>query len=294
VLRARQKFDRAQFGPDQRGIALIRRAITGSNAPRLYVNRDVDDALRLLRGGGRFSTAYDIVRDRSVARSERRRVKEYLVKRRALEQHLGTHGEGAQAGRTVYGTAEFASRRRPRLSGDGYLAAATQGSAKEQTRLNTGFFDPMGAGAVTFILKPRANRRATFLPHDTWKSDSGGPRPVAVEHLPYAVLWHMQHQLGPVHAKRLLRLPRRQAIHGIQRYLASALVSPYIEGQVREAKLDDVSEIRIRRTHNGRRSDPHGAPLDVALAEVRQLARSRGIPVVFEDPPPHVPNGMVH
>jgi len=282
-----EAFDR--FKPDQyeslgvslsevqQGAALVQDAIAELGEPRVFVNRSLSDAAELLQGGGEFSTLHDAVRDDSLTPDAREEVEAYLIGRTHREKSLGTHGVGAREGKTVYGSLGFSEQLTCESWEDGLLSAP---GTPEPRHLNAGI--ALTGGAVTFVLKPEINRRATFLPSDTY--DTRRELPVAREHLPYAV-WANIGSKGDMYftghdgSMAILRLPRDQSVKAVERYLTSdAINRGYMEAQVRGASLDDVERIVLRREYASAGVEPRFKSIEEGLAEVMRLAREKGIP----------------
>jgi hypothetical protein len=262
----------------KQGAALVEQALDDLGEPRIYVNRSLDSALQLLRQGGRFSTIHDKVKDPKLDPEARAEIEAYLEGRKGREVALGTLGEGELQGCTVYGSLGFSEKLGAELWQDALLRAAKSQSQPRSTHLNSGI--ELTAGAVTFVLKPEANQRATYLPSDTY--DTRGEKPVAREHLPYAI-WANIGSKGDTYftgedgSQALLRLPEEQAVHGVERFLTSdAINRGYMEAQVRGAYLEDVERIVLRRHSAG--GSREFSNFDEAFAEVTRLAQQWGIP----------------
>ncbi len=261
----------------QQGAALVQDAIADLGEPRIYVNRSLSDAAKLLQEGGEFSTIYDAVKDGSLPPEAREEVEAYLIGRTHKEKRLGTLGVGSLEGKTVYGSLGFSKQLSCESWDDGLLSAP--GTPAPQ-HLNAGI--ALTGGAVTFVLKPEVNRRATFLPSDTY--DTHRELPVAREHLPYAV-WANIGSKGDIYftendgSMAILKLPRDQSVKAVERYLTSdAINRGYMEAQVRGACLDDVERIVLRHEYASVGVEPRFRSIEEGLAEVMRLAREKGIP----------------
>lgn len=266
----------------KKGARLVERALEELGGPRIFVNRSLSSALKLLRQGGEFSTIHDKVKDPALPAEQRAEIEAYLEGRKHYEQALGTYGVGPLEGRTVYGSLGFSERLGPELWEDGVLEAARGGTEASDTHWNSGI--ALTGGAVTFVLKAEENERATFLPSDTY--DTHGERPVAREHLPQAI-WANIGSKGDSYfssmkgSQVLLQLPAEQAVHGIKRFITSdAINRGYMEAQVRGATLDDVERIVVRRDNASVGSQTDVGTFEDALEEIKALARKRGLPVV--------------
>lgn len=170
-------------GELKQGGALVKEALKELGEPQIFVNRSLSSALALLEKGGNFPTIHQTVKDPSLSKEARSEISAYLEGRTAHEKSLNTYGVGELEGCTVYGSLGFSKEISKELWQDGFLDAAKELRNARSSHLNDGI--EFTAGAVTFVLKRSANKKATFLPSDTY--DNYGERPVALKHLPYAV-----------------------------------------------------------------------------------------------------------
>ena len=245
---------------------------------RIYGNRPADDAIALLRTGGEISTIFTSGSKLRKQVRDAAQFDDYIANRKRIELQANVHGDGVLAGRTVYGTLQFADYLHGTTTFASRGAAAAEAiSARRPTR---GW---AGAGPVSFVYKPETLERATFLPGDLYKTRD----PIAsIQHLPEVVLRNLAHShgavpqyevAGPSHADarafaRVLRSSADTIKRHTQRHLQSATMEDhYIEAQIRGASLDDVERIVV---------DAHPSVITPSnLRELKRLAKRRGIPI---------------
>lgn len=278
VEQARTTFSPSAYTAKQKKWAgIVAEALEQLGGARVMIKRPAEDALALLTNGGRLSTIFDL-------KNPSEEVQGYLTGRLAHEQRLGTHGVGAQAGQTVYGSVEFAARRSPELFDDAILKAAKAQKPLPRSELNTGF--PLTHDAITLVMKPTVNANATFLPGDSYIATAHPPR--AAEHLAYVVLDNILEQ-GDMYftAERgsdvMFELPRDQAVDAVKTYLTSGAVNRnYLEAQLRAPTVEDVAYIVIRNDPQASPVAADGRTLEAMLGEIRSRAAERGIKIVEE------------
>ena len=246
VLRAVAGFRPAAEAVELRALAGGARTlndVTTSLRPHVVVNRPIHDAIQALEDGGRFRTAFDIPDGAENAWRD----PAYIAERRRYEQELGMHGEGEDAGRTVYGSLHL---------GDGGAAGLAGAPASIY-------------GAVAFELRPEVLARSTFTSFDSLHHVYDHSAVGGVEQLGEIIAPFVR--LGDVPAKGL-----HQALTGALRR-SNLTRWEYIEAQVRGAGVEDAARIVIEpRTRQSRADD---VAQWKALRRVVELAEQRGIPV---------------
>lgn len=268
----------------RRATDLVSTAINGMT-PTIVVSRPARHAITLLERSERLPTAFD--RD---ARSDPLG-EPYRQRRRQLEEHFGVHGQGADAGGTVYGTVRWDSITHPgerlaswsrRVGGSSYF------------------------GGTSLVLDPVTLDRATFLAGDsfTW-ANVRRTSPAAYDDTHRV---GAREQIGQVLTERLVRTygrpspapgspdnpsppdissafldllerPRHEAVNAIREHLVRQPAAGALEAQVRTVRADDVDAIVVEPTPS---SDfPDRARVSVAeRALLAEAAQARGLPVV--------------
>lgn len=211
------------------GIVAVASAALDGLEPVVVVNRRVDVASAQVSGTADdpFPTIHDDVR-RDVKTSAQRAV------RSVRERILGVHGDGADAGRTVYGSVRFVPTEDAAAGTDAVVAAL---------RLQG---DPgvRAYGPVSFVADPEAiAERTTFAADDTGVSLA---RIRGRDELATVVaerLARSQELAGTPKLERLLALEPAAARDAVRGWLLSGALAHhdgYVEAQVRRLAPKDV------------------------------------------------------
>ncbi|MEK7234163.1 MAG: hypothetical protein AAB268_10135 [Elusimicrobiota bacterium] len=265
------------------GVKALRKIFAGEGPARILVNRNADDALRVLTGGD-FPTIHTIRRDRPDLPPETRETFDAVAaRRRGIERRLGTFGEGRSAGRTVYGSVHLGDRVGP----ERFLQEIIQGMGKRarRTKQTQGFY--LAGGAVTFVMKPAALEKATFLPGDSFLKL--GAKITGAAHLAEVAMAALA-RIASGHAedselRKILGMPLKARREALWRALTSDIFQiDYIEAQLRRPTIDDVDHILTKKEVVdwpwGYLPDPRAGSHAAALKKVRELAERRGIPII--------------
>lgn len=214
----------AHMGPDDaaRAVRLITRELEQVE-PHVLVNREVPDVLETLRGDGRFGNAFFPTKAGEALDD---RPPMYLQQRKQEELRVGVHGDGPDAGRTIYGALNFGHDLR-----------------------EGGSYGPVGYA----LDGARISGRTTFTRSDSFevmRGEVGG-----IEHLPTVVASNFQGPLGrPTSALHQALLEQDdEAVAALMRgalldddWTNGALRNGYVEAQVHGGvTLGDVAEIRL-------------------------------------------------
>lgn len=251
-------------GPNLRGLSitdakraqeLVHDALATMPTPRIQVNRRLDNAEAILKSDASFPTMFDLPADK--------RPYDYNQRQR-VEQAFNIFGRRGDAGKTVYGSVQFADAVRP--------------SSSTAPVLNTGV---NMYGPVSFVLKPDVWNRATVLPSDSYFLDPTKDQPGALENLAdittdrVARTFSMQ---GPAELDKLVKRPHRSAITQVKRALSDSKMTDnegMIEASIRGVDRTDIAEIRVVRNPalGGLKE------LDRGIRRLRYHAQKLGIPV---------------
>lgn len=214
-------------------VAVTRAALDGLE-PVVVVNRRVDVASAQVAGGADdpFPTIHDDLR-RDVKTAAQR------VVRSVRERILGVHGDGADAGRTVYGSVRFVSSA-DAAAGAAGIVAALRGQGDPGVR---------AYGPVSFVTDPRAiGERTTFAADDTGVSFA---RVRGRDELATVVaerLARSQDIEGTPKLERLLALEPLAARDAVRGWLLSEALAHhdgYVEAQVRRLTPRDVLAVLL-------------------------------------------------
>jgi hypothetical protein len=264
------------------GAEALRDLLAREGLPRVLVNRNADDALRVLQRGD-FGTLHTIESDRPDLPPEvLESFKVAAARRRAIEERRGTFGEGEAAGRTVYGSVHLSER----VGSERFLRDILEGLSERErpTKPAQGFY--LSGGAVTFVMKPSALAKATFLGGDSFLKNDW--EPVGIRRLPEVImtaLARIASGMGEAdQLQALLAMPADARREALRRALDSDIFQiDYVEAQIRRPSVDDIDHIVIKSDVQdwppGYLPDPRAGGHAQALKEVRDLAKRRGIPV---------------
>jgi len=290
VVEAREKFE--QVGPNldslsvrdaRRAQRLVHAALEQLPTPTIQVNRRYTNAEQILRSPKPIPTMFDLPEDARPSDYDRRL---------QIEQKYDTYGRGEHAGRSVYGSVQFA---------DQVLdAKATLPGAKldkpARLRPNLGV---AAYGPVSLVLKPTVWDRTTVQPADSYNLDAlhVTSQPGAAENLADVVTERVVSHFDGKRAdgasaafgiwndaeagaalKSILWKPTAQAVEGVKQHLASTAftqAAAMMEAAVRTADRTDIAEVRVMRHPD----TEVGSPAHNAIRRLRYHAKKLGIPV---------------
>lgn len=242
--------------------------------PVVVVNRRTDTAIRQVDGTADrpFPTIHSSRSSDPVTLARR------LV-RGVNERIRGTHGEGDDAGRTVYGSVRFVPHADVLDGADAVVAALRAQGGDPGVR---------AYGPVSFVTDPaRVGGRTTFASDD---SGATGAWVHGREQLPKVVTERLHRSRGSgtgPDPDELLRMPRQAARDAVRGWLLSddlARSDGYIEAQVRRLAPEDVLATVIDErdsTSVERRPliDPGTPPSDDQRSALEQHLDRLGVPV---------------
>lgn len=272
VMRAAERYEPRRPGHvDAASFDRVRSIAQEALAPLaavVVVNRRLDSASRLLEAGraAEFDTIHTATPAGPIGVARRAA--------RLLTEHLhDTHGAGADAGRTVFGSTRFVGVEDTAAGAAGVLAALQRQGAVGVT----------GYGPVSFLVDGDATwNRTTFAAEDTALSrhrvGHGSQLPdIVAERLALATA-------GSPPVDELLAVPATAAAGRVREWLTSdALASDdgYIEAQVRGLRVDDVAALHVAPDVPGadglRTIDPGAAPDAGTTARLLDQGRSLGL-----------------
>lgn len=266
----------------RRAQRLVHAALESMPTPQILVNRRPGNAEAILRSSKPIDTVFDLPEDQRPSD---------FGQRTWVEKQFDTHGRGADAGHSVYGSVQFADQIHPATE---LVQPAGGASTKPHTNLGIGYYGP-----VSLVLKPDVWSRTTVQPGDSYNLAmlSLPSRPGAVENLADVVTERLvanfdgsrpdgalqafglgdQAQAGAA-LKSLLWKPTAQAVEGVKQQLASTTFTnnaTMLEAVVRTADRDDIAEIRVMRHPK----TEIGSPAHNAIRRLRYHAKKLGIPV---------------
>jgi hypothetical protein len=289
VVEAREKFVAASpnlghlsVRDARRAQRLVHAALESMPAPQIQVNRRLTNAEAILRSPDPIPTMFDL------PESER---PHDFDQRARVEEKYDTHGRGADAGRSVYGSVQFADRIHDAAA---VMRPDAPKSSKEFTNMGVGYYGP-----VSLVLKPEVWQRTTVQPGDSYNLDAlkVESRPGAVENLADVVAERVVSHFDTKRAdgatqaigtwdqakagaalKSILWKPKDQAVEGVRQHLASTAFTngaSMMEAAVRTADRNDIAEIRVMRHPD----TEVGSPAHNAIRRLRYHAKKLGIPV---------------
>ncbi|HAM36982.1 MAG TPA: hypothetical protein DEB40_07115 [Elusimicrobia bacterium] len=267
------------------GVEALRDLFARDGLPRILVNRNADDAVRVLERGY-FGTLHTLTADRPDLPPEiLEQLQAAVALRRSYEEWHGTYGEGPAAGRTVYGSVRFGDR----VGSERFMEDVIQGMRSRvprSTKPAQGFY--LSGGAVTFVMKPAALMNATFLGGDSFMKKIAR-KPGGIRHLPEVTMTALARiasgQGEEAALRSILRMPAEARREALRRVLASDIFQiDYVEAQIRNPSADDIDCIVIKNDVQdwpaGYLPDPRAGGHAQALEKVRELAKRRGIPLM--------------